>query len=73
MAVVFELSWVVSRLLSDPLFFTWFQISLELAIILANNSLGWIIETITDVVCALRNILWPINIITYKRFAIWSE
>ena len=44
-------------LLHDPLLFADVELSCELAIVLANNALNWVVETVSDVVRALRNFL----------------
>lgn len=73
MCVVLELSWVVSALLRDPLFLAGLEVALELAVILADDSLRRVVEAISDVICSLRNVLETIDIVTNEGFAIRSE
>jgi hypothetical protein len=54
---VLLLSRVVTALLHDPLLFTDVELSCKLAIVLADDALDWIVETISNVVRALRNFL----------------
>ena len=73
MGVILELSGVVPTLLCDPLLFSCLQIALEVAIVLADNSLGRVVETIADIICSLWNVLKSIDIVTDKSFAVRSE
>lgn len=73
MWIILELSCLISALLSGPLFFTLIKISLEFSIVFANNSLGWIIETISDIVCSFWDTLWTIDIIANQSLAIWPQ
>ena len=64
---------VVPSLLPDPLFLLLQQISLELAFVVANNPFRWIKVAITDIVGTLRDVLWPLDVVADKSFAIWPQ
>ena len=73
MTIVIKLPSIVSTFFWGPLFFTWLQITFELTVIFANNSFGWIIESITDIIGSLRNILGSIDIVANERLTIWTK
>jgi hypothetical protein len=71
---LFLLSWVVTALLYDPLFFTDVKLSCELAIVFADNALDWVVETVSDVVCALWNFLrFSAGVVGNQSLAIWAQ
>ena len=63
MAVVIIDAWVVTALVEDPLFLTWGKLSLELAIVLADHTLEWIIVAVTKVIGSLWNSLWSLDVV----------
>lgn len=71
---IFLLARVVATLLDYPFFFADVELSRELAVVFADNALNWIVEAITDVVCAFRDFLrlatW---VVSNQRLAIWAE
>ena len=71
--VVLELPWVVPALLCDPLLLSWLELALELAVVLANDSLGRIVEAVADIVGTLRYMLKAINVVTYQRLAVGPQ
>ena len=71
--VVLELPWVVPALLCDPLLLSWLELALELAVVLANDSLGRIVEAVADIVGTLRYMLKAINIVAYQRLAVGPQ
>ena len=71
--VVLELPWVVPALLCDPLLLSWLELALELAVVLANDSLGRIVEAVTDIVGTLRYMLKAINIVAYQCLAVGPQ
>jgi len=73
MAVVIVDAWVVTALVENPLFFAWSKFSFELTVVLADHALQWIIVTITEVVCSLRNSLWSLNVVRDQSQSIWAE
>lgn len=73
MRVILEQPWVVTGLLRDPLLLAWVQISLELAVVLADDSFGWIVEPIANIVGALGNGFGSVDIVTNQCLAIRSE
>ena len=73
MVVILELTRVVAALLSDPGLFTWFKVSLELTIVLADDSLGWIVKPVTDVIGSFWNVFESIDVVANESLTIWSE
>ena len=73
MRVILELSRVVSTFFRGPLFFVVLQVSLEFSIVFANDSLGWIIESISDIVCSFGYVFRTIDVIANQSFSIWSQ
>lgn len=71
--VILKLPWVVSALLSDPLLLPGLEVTLELTIVLAYDPLGRVVETITDIVSAFRDMLEAINVVANECFAIRPE
>jgi len=73
MTIVIKLSGIVSTFFGGPLFFAWLQVTLELTVVFTNNSFGWIIEAIADIIGSLRNILGSIDIVADERLTIWTK
>ena len=71
--IILELSRVVSTFFRSPLLFIVFQVSLEFSVVFANDSLGWIIESISDIVCSFRYVFRTIDVIANQSFSIWSQ
>ena len=61
--IIFELSRVVSTFFRGPLLFIVFQVSLEFSVVFANDSLGWIIESISNIVCSFGYVFRTIDVI----------
>lgn len=49
------------------------QLSQELAVILANNPLDRVVEAISDIVGAFRDLLRTVNLVGHQRFAVRAE
>ena len=64
---------VVPALANDPVLLTGLHVTLERCIIVANHALYWIIEAITDVVGALWNEAWSLNVVHNERLAIRAD
>ena len=73
MRVVLELARVVATLLSHPLLLASVQVTFELSIVFANYSLRWIVEAITNIIGAFRDILWTPDIVADERHSIRAE
>jgi hypothetical protein len=73
MAIIIRLPWSISTLLRDPLLLSWLEISLVLAVVLANDSFSWVVEAISDVVSTSRDLLFSVDVVTHQGLAVWSE
>jgi len=71
--IILELSRVVSTFFRSPLLFIVFQVSLEFSVVFTNDSLGWIIESISDIVSSFRYVFRTIDVIANQSFSIWSQ
>lgn len=73
MRVVFELSRIVSTLFSGPLLLIVLEVTLKLTIVLANNSLRWVVKAISNIVGAFWYIFRTIYIVAYQGFSVWPQ
>jgi len=73
MSIIFKLTRVVSALLHDPLLFLGLEISLEVSIVIVDDSLQRIIITVTNIISSLRNWLGPSDIVGDQSFFIRSK
>lgn len=73
MTIVIKLSGVVSTFFGGPLLFSWFQITLELSVIFTNDSFGWIIESIADIIGSFGDVFGSIDVVANQGLAIWAE
>ena len=73
MGVILELSWVVPAFLRGPLFLIVLQISFEFTVVLADDSLGGVVESISDIVGAFWYVFGPVNVVANKRLSIRSQ
>ena len=71
--IILELSWVVSTFFRGPLLFVVLQVSLELTVVFADDSLGWVIEPISNIVSSLWYVFRTIDVIANQSFSIWSQ
>lgn len=70
---VFWLAGVVATLLYNPFFFADVQLSQELAVILANNPLNRVVEAVSNIVGAFRDLLRTFRVVGHQRFAVGPE
>ena len=73
MRIIFEITRLISALFSSPLLLTGIKISLELTIVLANNTFSRIIEAISDIVSSFRNFFSAEYIIDFEGLSFWPQ
>jgi hypothetical protein len=73
MRIIFEITRLISALFSSPLLLSGIKISLELTIVLANNTFSRIIEAISDIVCSFRNFFSAEYIIDFEGLSFWPQ
>lgn len=68
--------WFIHSFFNNPLLFPRQQISLVLSkvfLILTNDTLSWVIETITSIISTFCNLFWPLNFINQQSFTIGTK
>lgn len=73
MRIIFEITRLISALFSSPLLLTGIKISLELTIVLANNTFSRIIEAISDIVSSFWNFFSAEYIIDFEGLSFWPQ
>jgi len=73
LVVLVERSWSVSGLLCDPLLLAWLEVSHELAVVLAYDSLCGVVEAIADVVGSFRDVLGAGDIVADQSLALGTQ
>lgn len=71
--VIVKLPRVVPTLLGNPLLLAGLEVALELAVVLADDALGRVVEAVSNVVRAFRDVLEAIDVVANERFAIGSQ